>query len=1200
MMRGSQPTSYNLGDDSKGNWVHNHNDGLNNPGTSYIGGRAGGATSSEWTTVGDQSNQYNAKKKQTGRSNASQKNRSGHSNARSNGNWDRNHKKSNSIPREEAFESSHGKDRARSGNRAGRGIGGGRGSGGGRRDGGRGSASASGRRPFKNGGGNSSNPNHRNKKEKTAVPSSSAMHNQRQNRQSQHQQEHHQSQKEHRHHLPVQHNAHSHFRSVQMQPNFPITANTILQRNSSIHDDFPPLMSMSVTPATKTSAPASSSMSRMAKPNVAGMDFGSRNAIRTKPTAIQKTPQQYQNQEYPSLSFSMNLNMTGTSSSRNSSLPVLKHQHQVQQQQHNYSNSTVAPNQYQNHQSQSQEQLLSSRKRQISNQQHEREDGKILEQKQQWPPPSVSVTNINNGNHNQGKKTNASTLKGSTRGDDRPQHNANIHASKSKDKLSKNPKTKSKDNGGGNNMNNSKAKKTSTSGITLNSAAVFSQAHHADNMLFMPTHMTMGNGHKRGKGVGMGMKDFGMSGFVMDDMNNNTINMNNMNGVFKKGKVKIRRKKILSPLKKKILKERLTQWRKSQGLSIETGLTVGSSANDNHNASTSSIVYLKGYVQSVEELQDDEEYAEILHDLMSLANKVGPVQSAYIPRPNMLADIANGSCPELLVFVKFQQLQDASAATACWEGMVLGGDKLQVGTIPQSMLDLYSLPSEQWAEAVNNISYNELQLIRSNEAPVNLHERADSGGDVLSTIVILSNALSQDDLDDEECLEETLEDIRQMASEYGPIRKINGTEHDIRIDARAAEIRIVYEIHSDATIAVNKMNGLVLGGAIISARLDLPQIESETKHHIVILENILTEDDYEDEECLEAAKEDITTLAEKFGHFFSDVHVEVTGEARGRVSISYNDKAAAQGALDNFSGMVMGGLVVKAWLKQMKPDSKPILVLSNILTEDDYEDEDCLSESKADLTKILQKFGEVESIEVILKGSSKGQVSILFVDTNAIFGACKALNGMSLGSQTISAKILNVTGPTEEIPGEPVLGGQITAGLNDKNDTPEPMFSGNKIIPEQYAECKRAPKIPNAGVPRDYAKNIDDESVVPLLFEMLGELMRLQLRAKENKNSKAKRRVVMGLREVSRGIRANKVKMIVMANNLDQYGALDEKLQDILKLAKEHHLPVIFELNKRKLGKALGKTIKVSVVGVENAEGAFEPFKKLKRLCGFF
>ena len=90
----------------------------------------------------------------------------------------------------------------------------------------------------------------------------------------------------------------------------------------------------------------------------------------------------------------------------------------------------------------------------------------------------------------------------------------------------------------------------------------------------------------------------------------------------------------------------------------------------------------------------------------------------------------------------------------------------------------------------------------------------------------------------------------------------------------------------------------------------------------------------------------------------------------------------------------------------------------------------------------------------------------------------------------------------------------------------------------------------------------------------------------------------MGLREVARGIRAHKVKMVIMANNLDQYGAIDSKLQEILDLAREENLPVIFELNKRKLGKALGKNIKVSVVGVQSADGAYVQFKQLKKLTG--
>ena len=109
--------------------------------------------------------------------------------------------------------------------------------------------------------------------------------------------------------------------------------------------------------------------------------------------------------------------------------------------------------------------------------------------------------------------------------------------------------------------------------------------------------------------------------------------------------------------------------------------------------------------------------------------------------------------------------------------------------------------------------------------------------------------------------------------------------------------------------------------------------------------------------------------------------------------------------------------------------------------------------------------------------------------------------------------------------------------------------------------------------------------------------MRLQKRAMEDKNAKARRRIVMGLREVARGIRAHKVRMVVMANNLDQYGAIDEKLQEIIDLAYSEDIPLFFEFSKRNLGKAVGKSIKVAVVGVQNADGAHAPFKKLMSIA---
>jgi selenocysteine insertion sequence-binding protein 2 len=70
-----------------------------------------------------------------------------------------------------------------------------------------------------------------------------------------------------------------------------------------------------------------------------------------------------------------------------------------------------------------------------------------------------------------------------------------------------------------------------------------------------------------------------------------------------------------------------------------------------------------------------------------------------------------------------------------------------------------------------------------------------------------------------------------------------------------------------------------------------------------------------------------------------------------------------------------------------------------------------------------------------------------------------------------------------------------------------------------------------------------------------------------------------------------------MANNLDEYGAIDEKLQEILDLAFAEGIPVFFEFSKRALGKVLGKSIKIGVVGVQNPEGSHQQFKKLITLA---
>jgi selenocysteine insertion sequence-binding protein 2 len=265
------------------------------------------------------------------------------------------------------------------------------------------------------------------------------------------------------------------------------------------------------------------------------------------------------------------------------------------------------------------------------------------------------------------------------------------------------------------------------------------------------------------------------------------------------------------------------------------------------------------------------------------------------------------------------------------------------------------------------------------------------------------------------------------------------------------------------------------------------------------------------------------------------------------------------------------------------------------LNEDDLEDEDCLNESLGDIRMLAAQYGIVGSVRAEVSVEQRN-VRVLYLEGHqAARHAAQKFDGMMLGGITLSASVVF---PTDNVMND------------DDKDMPmqeipattapsPPIYSGDGIIPEQYAACKRVPKILNAGIPRSYASEIDDERAMTLITEMLGELMRLQERSKDDKNARARRRIVMGLREVTRGIRTRKVKMVVMADNLDEYGAIDSKLQEILELARVGELPVLYELNKRKLGKALGKSIKVLVVGIQNANGAHDQFKKLKKMLGF-
>lgn len=546
------------------------------------------------------------------------------------------------------------------------------------------------------------------------------------------------------------------------------------------------------------------------------------------------------------------------------------------------------------------------------------------------------------------------------------------------------------------------------------------------------------------------------------------------------GRQRIRpKRKHFTALKKKVLEERLKRWRAQHEATTTT--TATAEAKD-HTATT---VCVYGLVEP-DELEDDDEYQELVSNFQDLADKVGPCRRLWIPREGATA------VARIPAYCEFAQGDHAMAAVDCWNVLVLGGQALQAKLLilPQPLDDIEE-SMEKWQKGcLEAEQQQEQQQVVSD--PVTAE--ATSASVESSTVrIALEHALTQDDLEDEECLEESLQDIRALASQFGTVVSVTVEQENVLVEYQGDSAM--------AETAAAEWNKTVLGGVSVSARV--------------------------------------------------------------------------MGSLEQVSATA---------------SASSSLILLNVLTEDDLEDEDCLEESMQDIRELAQQFGTVQSIELGDEETvGRGGLVVVYSSADEANRAREGLDGMVIGGSTVSATLPAAVATISKL-GEEQTDDKQTAV---ESKEPETMYSGDKVIPERFAECKRAPKVAVSQGARNYAVLTNDETVKELLTETLGELMRLQRRAMEDKNAKARRRLVMGLREVARGIRAHKVKMVVMANNLDDYGVIDDKLQEIIDLCHQEGVPIFFEFSKRGLGKALGKSIKVAVVGIQNADGANQQFKKL-------
>ncbi|KAM6950386.1 selenocysteine insertion sequence-binding protein 2-like isoform 2-T2 [Lycodopsis pacificus] len=136
---------------------------------------------------------------------------------------------------------------------------------------------------------------------------------------------------------------------------------------------------------------------------------------------------------------------------------------------------------------------------------------------------------------------------------------------------------------------------------------------------------------------------------------------------------------------------------------------------------------------------------------------------------------------------------------------------------------------------------------------------------------------------------------------------------------------------------------------------------------------------------------------------------------------------------------------------------------------------------------------------------------------------------------------------------------------------------------------------------REYCNQVLSKEIDESVTMLLQELVRFQERVyqKDPTKAKSKRRLVMGLREVTKHMKLNKIKCVIISPNCEKIqakGGLDEALYNVIAMARDQEIPFVFALGRKALGRCVNKLVPVSVVGIFNYSGAESLFNRLVSL----
>ncbi|CAM9975610.1 unnamed protein product [Ectocarpus sp. 6 AP-2014] len=731
------------------------------------------------------------------------------------------------------------------------------------------------------------------------------------------------------------------------------------------------------------------------------------------------------------------------------------------------------------------------------------------------------------------------------------------------------------------------------------------------------------------------------------------------------------RKKKLSTLKKKILLDRLERWRDKQheGGALSTPSATASSEEAKCNnpfplcppgelspppsppaticpavvdKSTSygqvggghgerSVWAITIYnLVDQEDVEDDDDHAEIERDLWDISSAFGVVRSVQVPRGTAVqvsdaevsAAAAAGEPAAVAAKVAFATNAEAECARDGLNGRIIGGKSL---------------------------------LVRIHRCDGHFGGGVcpgDPDGSGLWRVAIANLIDEEDDLDDEDEYAEISANVSAMMGCYGKLVDVQVRRSSPRKGEAQEDVATRAATTAGATQAV-----VVTFGSLAEAEACVQGIKGcrvggkELDAHVVLdSERVLPSNP--------AFKCD-----QEHAHS-SDVAAAVAGQG--------------DSMMKKKAGTEPSPCVDQDTAAAVASSTEWRVVIRGLIDEDDLQDDDDdYAEVCSDVTALVSSYGAVVRLDIprgretgsCCYGAEPGEAVVVFRSVQEAEACARGLSGRKVAGNILDAQVLTQPTPSQQGPLQGGASGTCPPVANRERkpakecplpqqqscgkvpelygsgpgmlrgfgnrvedcrgrpkiacfDSDEPqaiaaaappaqsvegprttaLAKAEKRIQTKYQEAAALPKPPGVrgGLPNAYVNQPPDKEVNDLVFEMLQLLFKFQERARLSDPSKAKtrRRLVIGLREVLRGVKAKKVRLLIVAPNVDAVGGeggLDDKVVEVIDKAREAEIPVVFALSKRKIGKALRKTIKVSAVGVYSFDGANEQQKQLKR-----